>query len=301
MEKQELLEFLLKHITYFKNIKYEDFYLLANLESTQLGLVDANNCQVSSLLKQIADYALIEDILTDEQIMEIRKSLPNEDGNILYEALDIIDKCHQYIDLLLEENCHHPSVNNNINLVVASGLYDTMLEYINYLILKTDDEFQDDLIEFGNNIDDSLIEIPDSILETIMSYLNGKFIKTPQELILYLSNYAKNCLITRLGLKTVSIQQNPKNQIFYIDDCYINVIKDSKINLESNLKVSDVLIGLSTILEKANKYKDYTSDIEVLNLLKDLEEIYYLYESYKYRYLKDDYKEQKLLEKCKKM
>ena len=301
MEKQELLEFLLKHISYFKNVKIEDFYLLADLDSSQLGLVDDNNCKVSLLLKQISDYALVKEVLKDEQIMDIRNSISDKNSDILYDCLDVVDKCYQYIDILLEENCHHPSVTNNINLVVASGLYDKMLDYINDLIMVTEDEFQEDLIDFGNKVDESLVEIPDSILENIMSFLDRGLVRTSEELSLYLSNYAKNFLITRLGLKTVSVQQNIKNQIFYIDDCYINVMKDSRMSLGFDLKISDVLIGLSTILEKVNEYKDYTNDIENLNLISDLEELYYLYESYKYRYFKDNYKEQKLLEKCKKM
>ena len=301
MDKHELIYFLQKHITYFKNVKVEDFYLLDSLESSQLGLVDKNNYQISSLLKQISDYALIKEVLSDEQIIDIKNCLFNNNSDMLYDCLDVIDKCYQCVNILLEDNCHHPSINNNINLTVASGLYDVILDYINYLILKTDDNFQEDLIEFGNKIDDSLIEIPESILETIFLILERGLVKNSQELLLYLSNYAKNFLITRLGIKTISIQQNIKNQISYIDDCYINFIKDSNIHLGFDLKTSEVIIGLSSILEKANKYKDYSSDIEILDLIDELEEAYYLYESYKYRYLKDSYKEQKLLEKCKKM
>lgn len=302
MEKQEVLNFLVNNIDCFNNVSLEDFCLLNSLDSDELGFINDKVSRVTPLLKQICDYALIAAIVNDEQLTQIDKCI-DEDDTMLNESINIIENCFQYVQILEQENCHHPSILNMTNLIKGIVKYSNFNDIIIKLIELVDDEFQDDLIDFGTIVDDELTGITDYYFDYFIDELENQMITNKKELLLGLSNYAINFCNTIMLISNNSGMRT--NNIVCYDDNYINVFKNnSKINQKFDLTIFKGLNSFATIVQKIENYEIenfYSIDSYVYELIEDLKTSYALYQFYKYKNLKDSYKEMRLLEKCKKM
>lgn len=306
MKKEELLSSLVNNISCFNDVTEMDFYLLASLESDELGLMNDKVSRITPLLKQICDYALITVILTEDEIERI-DSYIDEDDNMFTDSSEIIEICYQYLLLLQQENCHHPSVLIALDLIAGLNYYNEFNASVVELIKITDDEFQDNLIDFGTVVDDNLIEIPEMLFECIINKLSKGIITSKEELLLNLSNYARNYLNTIMLIsKNISIYQNQKksNSTLCVGNSYVHIFPNERINQNYDLTLIEAINSFATIMQSIEEYEEdhyYQMDSEVEELIEELKESYSLYESFKYKFFKNSYKEEKLLEKCKKM
>lgn len=301
MEKQELLNFLMNNIDCFNNVSLEDFCLLNSLDSNELGFMNDRVSRVTPLLKQICDYALIAAIVNKEQLSQIAKCI-DEDDTMLKESISMIENCFQYVQILEQENCHHPSILNMTALINGITEYSNFNDIIIELIRLINDEFQDNLIDFGTIVDDKLAAITDYFFDYFIDELENKIITNKKELLLGLSNYAINFFNT---IMLIDNSSKKTNGIICFDDNYINIFKsNNKINQNFDLTIFKVLDSFATIVRKVENYEIenfYSIDTDVYELMEDLKKSYNLYQFYKYKILKDNYKETRLLEKCKKM
>ncbi len=295
MKKLELLEYLLNHKEYFKGVSLDDFCLLASLESSELGLMNQDNYKVTPLLKQISNYALVDTNVTQEDIEDIRNSLSSREEKFLESALDVANKCHQYVDILLKEGAHHPCIIKVNYLINGTFLYKTMMKIICNLIKITNDLFQDNLIDLTSIADDQVMDITDEMKEDLLQQVASRKMTSGVDLLRILSNYIKKILLIDNFLPFSSMD------IHYSDDTYIQFIDREKIHPNYNLSIGDCIQCLSFILEQAHKYQEYSSDDKILDYIDDLEEEYHLYNSYRYLSVRNQYRENKMLEKCKKL
>lgn len=295
MTKQELLEYLLNHIDYFKEVSLEDFCRLASLEPCELGLMNYDNYQVTSLLQQICNYALVDTNLSQEDKEDIENYLSShEEQQFLDDALDVANKCYQYVDIMLENGANHPCLKNINNLINGAFLYTEIAKIVCKLIENTSDQFQNDLIYFGNIIDEKIMDITDSIWNDLLKTIENKKITSGIDLLNNISNYIKQILVIAIFV--------PLNQshTYCMEDTYIHFLTKEKIHPEFKLSIGDCIRSLSIIAKKVHKYQEYDDDT-ISQLIEDLEEGYYVYNSYRYLYLKNQYQESKMIEKCKKM
>ncbi len=295
MEKLELLEYLLNHRDYFKEVSLEDFSLLASLEPSELGLMNKDNYKITPLLKQIGNYTLVDINLFLEDIEDVENILPRSEQKSLLDALDIADKCCQYVDILLEEGAHHPCLTQVDYLINGAFLYDTIIEITCELIKITDGRFQNDLIDFGNIVDDQVVDITDGMKEDLLQLLASRKMTSGVDLLRILSDYIRQTLMINNFFPINSMN------IDYINDTYIHWIGSKETGPFYPLSMGNYIQSLSLIMQRAHKYQDYTRDDEILKNIHNLEESYYLYNSYRYLYIKNQYQEHKMLQKCKKM
>lgn len=296
MLKHELLAYLANYRNYFNKISLDDFALLNSLESSELGLMNYDNYRVTPLLQQICKYSLVDTNLTKEDIVDVKNNLSiNSQKELLKEALDIAYICHQYVDLMLQEGSNHPCLINVNCLRNGAFLYSQIMNIMCELIEATNGNFQDDLIDLGNIVDEKIMDIADIKWNNLLKIIEDKEITSGVDILNNLSNYLKDILV--LG----NFFSSNQNYIYYIRDKYIQFVDRKNIHPNFNISTGDCIIGLSIIIEKAHKYCKYCSDEDVLELVKNLEEGYDLYNSYRYLYLKNQYQEIKMLEKCKKM
>lgn len=296
MLKHELLAYLANYRNYFNKISLDDFALLNSLESSELGLMNYDNYRVTPLLQQICKYSLVDTNLTKEDIVDVKNNLSiNSQKELLKEALDIAYICHQYVDLMLQEGANHPCLINVNCLRNGAFLYSQIMNIMCELIETTNGNFQDDLIDLGNIVDEKIMDIADIKWNNLLKIMEDKEITSGVDILNNLSNYLKDILV--LG----NFFSSNQNYIYYIGDKYIQFVDRKNIHPNFNISTGDCIVGLSIIIEKAHKYCKYCSDEDVLELVKNLEEGYDLYNSYRYLYLKNQYQEIKMLEKCKKM
>jgi len=304
MDKIEILKFLADNIECFEDVTIDDFYELSTIDTEELGSMNKKVSSLTPLLKQICNYALIAAVVDGCELSDIADCFYEDD--ILKNNINIIENCFQYVEILQQENCHHPSILAMINLINGLTVYTNFLEIIDELIELTEDEFQDDLIDFGTMIDDRLDEIREYLFENLINRIKKGIVTNEKELLTCLSNYTKNYLNTILLLsKNNNLYQQNENHISCFENIYINTQKrNDRINKESSLTLLKAIESFGIIIQKAEDYITYNfydMDSDIETLIGDLKEAYILYESYKYKVLKDNYKEQKLLEKCNKM
>lgn len=303
MEKQELLNFLLNNISCFEGVTLDDFCLLNSLESDELGLMSDSAIKVTPLLKQISDYALIATVLDENDLGELATCI-DEENNVLDDIIKIVEICYEYISILKSDNCNHPSVLTTADLVNGLTAYGQINENICDLVEIAEDSFQDTLLDLSiPTIDKLLDNIEDNIFKKVITQI--KNVANKEELLLSLSNYSKTYLsIIMLNTEYNNVQQTNKNNLFYINNNYFHFLSNEKFIPKFNLTSLDVINSLATIIQRTEEYEEeyfYKIDDEEKEIINKLKESYILYKSYKYKFLKDTYKEQKLLQKCKKM
>lgn len=293
MSKEELLNILLSNIDCFDGVDEIDFYLLAIMNANELSLMNNNVARVSPLLKQIAEYALVDIVLIDEQIENLECYF-DENDSTLKESIEFIDACYEYIMTLIDEGCNHPSVLIFDVLDKRTLLYNDFSDILNDIIESTTGDIQDELIELGYIVDEKVYDIIDNTFDCLLSKLKNDSINNKRKLVLLLTEFSRSILNT-----VMSISKN--RSVCNIDDNYIYIINNDKIASNPNITNLDFINTFVSIIEKVDEYEDLDSDSDIDLLIDDLKEAYFLYKSYKYLYLKHNYREQKLLEKSKKL
>lgn len=304
MEKEEILAYLLKNIDCFQNVTEIDFYNLTIINTRYLGNDNNETLKVTPLLKQICNYALIATIITEEQLSQIASYI--DDTQLLTFSTNIIEKCLEYIGILYDEGCEHPSVLNIKNIINGTQKYNDFNDLILDLASITDDTFRDDLIDFGSDIDEEISSITDQLFNNLINRIKRGLIATRKDLLLNLSSYAVNFVDT-LMLTAYNVnryRQNDESTVC-IGNTYIHIFKkDGQINQSFGLTLLKALNGMAEVINKIEEYEIeniYSIDSECEELIIGIKESYLLYQSYKYQIIKHNYNEQKILEKCKKM
>ena len=303
MEKIKLLEEMIQYLSYFNEATLEDFCLLASIDINELSLMNENTYRVTPLLKQIASYSLIIALLDQEEIALLQSCLPL-DSTMVDDVLDFSQCCNNYVHILLEEGCNHPSISNLIVLIHCVTCYNEMLETARKILeITTDEELTDILTDMSEILDLSLKNILDIEFLRIAERLSKGTIASAEELLKVLTNYTRNYFTTRLQISKFTNNQNAKetkgSNIYYVNDWYVQIVKDSKIHADFDLKISEAINILVDTFSQLEFYKYCSSEEEYL--LEELKEHYHLYKGYKYYYLKNQYCEQSIFEKCKKM
>lgn len=292
MDKEKILKILLNNIDCFSNISEIDFYLLVIIDTSELGLINDNVIKLTPLLKQITEYALVNIVLDDEQLERIEHCF-DKNNSIFKESLDLIVACYEYIITLIDENCNHPSILSFDTLNKELNLYIEFNEILNDIIELTDGFFQDDLINLGCNIDEKIFDIIDNNFDNLLNRISNGIINNKQGLILSLTNFSKSILNI-----IMSISKN--STIYNVDDNYVYIAGNERIASNSNITALNFLNCFISIIERVDEYRIENYDEDITLLIDELKEIYHLYKSYKFQYLKHDYREQKILEKVKK-
>ena len=295
MNKEELLNFLLNKINYFKNVELEDFCLLNSLESDELGLMNENVFKVTPLLKQISDYALIYSIINEEELEELAACIDDEE--VLEEIIEVIEACSNYVEILQQENCYHPSVLINSDIQSSITLYSEFDGSICDLMELIDGETNDDVL-----LDSSKIAIDDPqdkadlIFETLKINIRSGEIVEKEDILLGLLNYSMEFI-------DIVLTTSKNKQIAYQGNCYFDISENDRFPSDDSISLLEVLENQILILNKVKEYEDdsFEEDEEVKETIQNILEAYELYKGYKYRFLKDSYKESKILAKCKKL
>lgn len=297
MTKTELLEYLLNNIKCFKNVRIEDFNLLASLETDELGLVNDNVSKITPLLKQICEYSMIKDIINTDDLSEMEVYI-DEDDDMLDDIVDIVEICSQYIEELKEENCNHPSVLITNDLINGIGAYSKFNDTLSEFIETTKElESQESILNLSIETNDRILDMLPNIFHELVMKLKNQQITNKEELIIQMNNYCQNFI-------NIIMLISKCNSISYIDNNYITVINNDLIHSNYNFNIFDFLDNQTEIISMIEEYQEehlYYLDSEMEDIISNIKDLYVIYKSYKYRYLKNSYKEQKLLQKCKKM
>lgn len=303
MDKEEYLTFLQEKIEYFDNVSIGDFQLLSVLDSESLSIIDVDVCQVTPLLKQICDYALISYVFEDYELEKLEKSL-NKNSNIyLNEILGFSEKCCEYIAALLGEDCTHPSILKKLNLTNGFSYITTFSDNVMNLLDNVNDDMYDSIIDFGNYIEDKFDNIMEEIFDNILKKIKKHEINLNKELLIYLKNYAKNLLsLSVLNTKYSNSDKEETINIIINHQSYIRIFDDSSAFPGLDIKTYDLITSFVLIIKKLEEYKrNKNISKELLNKINELIELYNAYYSCKYECIKNTIDEQKILEKCKKM
>lgn len=300
MTKTELLEYLLNNIECFHDVSIEDFNLLASLETDELGLVNEKVSKITPLLKQICEYSIIKDIINNEDLSEMEAYI-DEDDDMLDDIIDIVEICSQYVEELIKGDCHHPSVLLITDQINGMKSYSQFNDILNEFIELTEDNIlEEDLLDLSiETIDRHLDILVNSFHELIIKLKNNK-ITNKQELLFSMNNYCQNFI--NIMMLVSKNNNNCESSITYFDNNYVIVTNNDFIH--PNLTILDILDNQSEIISMVEEYQEeysYDIDSEIDNIITNIMDRYTVYKSYKYRYLKNSYKEQKLLQKCKKM
>ncbi len=298
MDEKELLEKLKKYDTYFQKVDIKDFDLLASLNPTELGNRNQEVYQITNLLKQISDYALLPFSLSEDEIETIENCLSSQTRlNQIEEIAEISVTCTEYIDILTSMDCPHPSVRNALNLIAGDYYYNDLIDTICELINYTDGDFQDKLMDYSHIIDDNVLDFIDNLFNQLQKKMDKTNLSN-EELLLELTEYVKNKLaLTNLFFTNLDKQDN----IYYVDDSYIHYLMRNKQNLDWSNFNFNCLNTFSNLLSVIEEQEKIVMDLDILKLIDMVKDSYYLYQSYRYKYLKDTYREQQFLKKCKKM
>lgn len=178
MEKTNLLNELLNKINYFENISLEDFCLLNSLETYELGEFNDKVSQVTPLLNQICSYVLTGKIINDIALEYISDVVDEKK----YETcMSICKKCDEYIEILINEGCKHPSVTNVINCVNGSYFYEQFYDYLSSFIIDAENPTKQILTELMYDADEIIQRMYDNLLENLHTVLkNNKNLTTEQ-------------------------------------------------------------------------------------------------------------------------
>lgn len=302
MEKEEIFTYFKNHRSYFKGVSEEEIKELQNMQVDQLGFMNASNFQITPLLRQICHYALVPLTLLPEELEVISDSLySNPLKKYLTEISQFTSYCSYYVDELSKNNCHHPSVSNAVNLLAHQYYYNEIQDLTCELCCCDDTMFRNDMINCMDHTDEKLLDMIDSLFEQLNITLKEQIIFSKEELLWLLTDYVENKLLLCGMFGIPNDQPKMENTIYYIEDHYIYFTKKRKMAPNFKETTFDYLNAFLTLIKKVENYQKYSVDQEIIDLIEQLKDSYFLYESYRYKYLKDSYREFKLLEKCKKM
>lgn len=297
MEKSNLLNELLNDIKYFDDVTLEDFCLLNSLEADELDLFNDKVSQVTPLLNQICSYALANKFIDDINLDLISDTVaPNK----LEKCLSIFQKCEDYIEILIEDDCKHPSVSNVVNCINGSFSYEQLYECLTDFIPVVDNSTQNILVDLMYNADEVIQEVYDNLLLILLNCLQNNPTISTKQLLVLLNRYGKSCAMLCIIAPQNGLIYNHNNS-----DTYVSCFNDGN-NFGLNQILVNSLLSLANIIKIVEDYEkrhnyEFEEDDELKDLIDEMKDCYSIYQSYKYKYYKDTYKEQKLLKKCKKL
>lgn len=283
MTDYEILTFLKDHINYFIGVTTDDFDILLS-SINPMALDDDKIFQITPLLKQIAEYSLISELLFDDEIDQISYMLENRD-NLSMEIFEVSDYCSIYVRNLMNRDCLHPSIEGIRYIQCIGLLYKGMMDTMTKIMENTrDDTLTQSIMKIFTDIDDYAMNKNDINFRVIINKLDEGMILTTQQLMIELKNYVV-CIFKNFSLLLrARIEKSNLN----ISDT-ICFITGSEIN-EFAMFIS--LVG---------NICDSHPNLALKSLMQELMEQYELYNSYRYYYLLTDKQEKHYLRKDKKM
>ena len=225
---------------------------------------------------------------------------------------------------LVNEDCKHPTVGIFASLVNGCDIYDIVMDDVDELSNQVDEDFSNKLLKFINNVDDKIaIEIDEKLDYCIK---NIKYLEDDHDLLKLLCKVAEECAIKKLSMDNsyiYSIDNTTSDNItapdisvkFSDDSChdlyFVNIIKEINDTIDNNLyDIDDDNYQLEyydeddddeTFLEdELEELKDGT-DETIHDIKNDINTGYDIYKGYQYDYIKNSYRQAKMLEMCKKM
>ena len=282
MSSYQLLNFFREHIGYFDGVKIEDFDTLLALDNSGFSLDMNKMYQVTPLLKQIIEYALINEVIYEEQFVKIELAFEDRGEDILYEALDFINYCNMYVRNLVEVDCHHPSVRKIENILKIMFLYNDIMDDATLFLPYLSGKDKDNMDYYLDMVDSEAIKSMDADFEKIMQMIDECKFKTPQQLLATLKKY------TMAHFKNMLLLDVPdKNCTIFDGDVFVK--NDSRMLYLS--KALSIINLFDTPRDEYEQIPDFTQEIN---------EKYNLFQSYRYYYTQSDIQEQDFLRKVKK-
>lgn len=275
----DFFEIFKNHLDCFDYDK-EDFKLLERINFDRLGLINDKVCKVTPLLSQLTSYAIIPAFIYPYEYEEL-KEYSNE--IIFDEAEEVFQASFEYAIMMFDYGCKHPSILNFKNLINISDCYEVIMDKLSLLMKneKVDKEITGLINDFMVTVDDKVINKSDDLLDNEREKLAS--IGSSYDLLSSFSDCAFQIAFNKTML-------SDEFRYYYINN---NWIRYAKNDYDS--------VMLFDIVSKLSNYKKNCGNDGILSDISILEEAYYLLKSYQCDYLRNNYKEYKMLEKCKKM
>lgn len=277
---------ILKEYSEYFDYKKEDFDELLNTDINIMGLMDERVYKISPLLLQIADYAYGESILNDLDARYYNETGQNFDVPIC----TIIRNCFNYMDELVSNDCHHPTVLMFKDLMYGSNSYENIVDNMGYFAVNADPYLKENLISFLSNVDEKIIEYKDSFDGRIYNVLSN--VKSWKDLLRIFGIYGR-CEKERKLLVLDEFQVDST------DDAWIKSY-DKKKQTVDGYNTDQFYKIMKIIEDKIDDYK-YEEDEGLFDTLDGILADFSEYRAYHYEYVKSIYKEVKIFEKCHKL
>lgn len=296
MEKEELIDFIIRNRKLFGNVTDEEINIFKYSEEHELSLDIAKKIKVTPLITYISNYALISSLITNDEENELKKHLSDKKYKIVRNACDL---SLDYIEFT-EGNLNHPSI-NAVNEQINGTLFnEELLEKCSKIAEEYDDEYiSDDLMDFVTEVDNTIDAIDINSFENILNKIDDLDV---QDILHLLLIFVQQRTHISMGLASSYRNNNINSQKISVqDDLVIQTITLEKIDEDVDITLGEYLQLYVDIFAKIHKYIDYVNDEELIELLKELENIYMEYKNCKYSAIDNFEKAKYLLRMCHKM
>ena len=278
---EEYLDILKEHIKCF-NFKEEDFDYLKEIPVDEMGLMNERIYKITPLLDEITLYAYGAAFYNIQEY-----EMLSERNNISDEVNQVMETCFNYVNSLIENDCHHPSILVYKDMVNSDCLYESMMsalsDSINYV---EDEEVSNELINISCDVDNTICEFIDESYAVLAEQTENK---SSKEILNLFGTIGRDRGMAELLLFNTAI-------IAPVCDTWIRFLNGQDIVLTNKL------ISMIQIIDKELPYVRYGNNSEELeDAFNNIKESYELYKCFQGDYYKNSYKEARLLEKCKKM
>ena len=284
-----------KHISCF-DFTHEDFNLLRKTPVELMGLISNRIYRITPLLDQIALYAYGVALMAEYEYdyLEEKASLKVKD-----EANEVMELCFQYMLYLVDEGCMHPSVLIYKDIINGESLYTDIMDIVADSLDMLSGDIHSDFSEFleivDGKVEDYLYNSDTEVIEKIKEATTSKM------LLKAVGEKARN-----LGMIRLLAASNFTSYNF--DNTWVQCHIDSK---DDNSSIA--FINLMKIIEEnypyiAGEYDGFSDNYssfeyyELDNTLKEnfdnIKNAYMLYKQYQNDYVKNSYKEAKILKIC---
>ena len=275
----------LKENSQFFDFDKKEFDRLINTDINIMGLMDNRVYKISPLLMQITSYAYGDGLYHDLEAMNY-----NENGNFFDTPIgEVMDTCCEYVMDLSCNGCNHPTILIYNNLLNGSCAYNDMVDNMSYALEYADENLQYDITDFISNVDDKILKYKEDINDIIYSELSK--VKDWKDLLKLFGKYGKT------SLKADMFALENYNS-YCIGNFWVKYYNMNKITGDSYF--TQELHKIMKIIYDKLENDDYMDD-DLFELLSDIYETYTSYKQIQLYYLKNDYKESKIYEKCHKM
>lgn len=292
MEKTEYMNILEKHIDAFDFNKRELEYLFKTpIES--MGLMEDRIYKITPVLDQICTYALGGTFFNDLEL----ECIP--ENGLGFDAVQVMQGCIYYMDDLLKSECKHPTVLIYNDLINGSNLYNTIMEDVSNSVELLDGDIKEKLTNFLENVDEKILKYKATSYNVVESSIQK--INTKKTMLKLFGEYGRKRALTELLVATAYASYNCGN-----DWCKVYADKsgDPSFTLEFVNLIKLIEENLPYIEDEFDYYEYDDEDEDEPGLCEyfnEIKEAYFLHKSVQYDYLKNSYKEARLLQKCKKM